>query len=316
MKNGSMLQDTQGNPLHAHGGCILQSDGWFYWFGEDRRGRVRISCYRSRDLLQWEFRNHVLTLDCATQTHYVRTERLMEKAVVTRDNHQVLSGCNLERPKVAFCKKTGRFVMWMHYENGTDYSEAKCAVAVCDRIDGDYVYLGAFSPLGNMSRDCTLFVDDDDTAYFISAGRGNADTIVYHLSEDYLSIDEQIRVLWPGQYREAAALFKRDGRYYMLTSGCTGWAPNQGKYACADRLDGRWRNLENFGNETTYHSQSAFVLPVQGKCGTTWLYIGDRWGGSGHAYFTSGYVFLPIAFEKSGAMRLEWKDEFFGMVEL
>ncbi len=229
MKNGEMLQDTHGNPLHAHGGCMLEAGGLYYWFGEDRRGRVRVSCYRSWDLLHWEFRNHVLTLDSETQEHYVRTERLMEKAVMTRDHHQIFAGCNLERPKVVFCPKTGKYVMWMHYENGVDYSEAKCAVAVCDTVDGDYTYLGAFSPIGNMSRDCTLFVDDDGTGYFISAGRGNADTIIYRLSEDFLSIDEQVRVLWPGQYREAAALFKRRGRYYMLTSGCTGLGPQPGK---------------------------------------------------------------------------------------
>ena len=102
MKNGETLLDSQGNPLHAHGGCILESEGWFYWFGEDRRGRVRVSCYRSRDLLHWEFRNHVLTLDSKTKEHYVRMERLLEKAVITRDQHQIFTGCNLERPKVAF----------------------------------------------------------------------------------------------------------------------------------------------------------------------------------------------------------------------
>lgn len=312
MKNGETLLDSQGNPLHAHGGCILESGGWFYWFGEDRRGRIRVSCYRSRDLLHWEFRNHVLTLDSETKEHYVRTERLLEKAVITRDQHQTFTGCNLERPKVAFCPKTGRYVMWMHYENGADYSEAKCAVAVCDTADGDYTYLGAFSPIGNMSRDCTLFVDDDGTAYFISAGRGNADTILYRLSEDFLSIDEQIRILWPGQYREAAAVFKRNGRYYMLTSGCTGWAPNQGKYGWADRLDGRWSALTDFGDETTYRSQSAYVLPV----GQKYLYIGDRWGGSGQAYFDSGYVFLPLSFREDGSLYLDWNDDFDGLEAL
>ena len=310
MKNGEMLQDTHGNPLHAHGGCMLEVGGYYYWFGEDRRGRVRVSCYRSRDLRNWEFRNHVLTLDSETKEHYVRTERLMEKAVMTRDHHQIFAGCNLERPKVALCPKTGKYVMWMHYENGADYSEAKCAIAVCDRVDGDYTYLGAFSPIGNMSRDCTLFVDDDGTGYFISAGRGNADTIIYRLSEDFLSIDEQVRVLWPGQYREAAAVFKRGGRYYMLTSGCTGWAPNQGKYAWADRLDGRWSPLMDFGDETTFHSQSAYVLPV-GKDG--YLYIGDRWGGSGQAYFGSGYVFLPLGFREDGSLYLDWKENFDGL---
>ena len=313
MKNGEIWLDTAGNPIHAHGGNILFDGGFYYWLGEDRRGDVRVSCYRSRDLVNWEFRNHVLTLDSPVREHYVRTDRFLRKAVETKDHRLVLSGCNLERPKVAYCKKAGQYVLWMHYENGVDYSEAKCALAVCDTIDGDYTWLGAFSPIGNMSRDCTLFVDEDDTAYFISAGRGNADTVIYRLSEDYLSIDEQIRVLWPGQYREAAAVFRREGRYYMLTSGCTGWKPNQGKYACSDRLDGRWTGLENFGDETTYRSQSASVLCVDTPSGRQYLYIGDRWGGSGEAYFTSGYVFLPLKFDGDGRLSLEWREEFDGV---
>lgn len=311
MKNGNTLFDSDGNVIHAHGGCMLRWDGWFYWFGENRVGDIRVSCYRSRDLLAWEFRGNVLTLRSPRAEHYVRTELMMEKAVMTKDHRQVLAGCNLERPKVVFCKHTGKFVMWMHYENGVDYSEAKCAVAVCDTIDGEYTYLGAFSPLGNMSRDCTLFVDEDDTAYFISAGRGNADTVIYRLTEDYLAIDEQVRVLWPGQYREAAAVFKRNGKYYMLTSGCTGWKPNQGKYATAEKLDGRWTPLRNFGDDTTYHSQPAYVLPVAGSTETVYLYIGDRWNSDNYA--DSTYVFLPLVFDAEGNLTLDYRDQFPGV---
>jgi len=81
-----------------------------------------------------------------------------------------------------------------------------------------------------MSRDCTLFQDDDGTAYFISAARDNADLHIYRLSDDYLSIDEHVKTLWPGQYREAPAMIKREGIYFLVTSGCTGWTPNQAKY--------------------------------------------------------------------------------------
>ena len=36
-------------------------------------------------------------------------------------------------------------------------------------------------------------------------------------------------------------------KYYMLTSFCTGWAPNQGKYAVADSIEGRWSMLTEIG---------------------------------------------------------------------
>ena len=304
--NGKTLYDTNGAVLHAHGGCMLPKDGYFYWFGENRTGRNRVSCYRSKNMKTWEFRGNVLTLDAQTQEHYVYTERRMTKQVPLPDGRQQIAGCNLERPKVIYCRKTGKYVMWMHYENGIDYKEAKCAVAVCDTIDGDYLYLGCFSPLGNMSRDCTLFVDDDETAYFISAGRENADTMIYRLTEDYLAIDEQVRVLWPGQYREAAAMFKRNGRYYMITSGCTGWEPNQGKYAVSDSITGRWTQLMDLGDHDTYRSQPAFVMPSEQA--DTALYIGDRWNAQN--YDASTYVFFPLRFLPDGTIRLEDREYF------
>ena len=79
--------------------------------------------------------------------------------------------------------------------------------------------------------------------------------------------------------------------------------------AWADRLDGRWSALTDFGDETTYRSQSACVLPV----GQKYLYIGDRWGGSGQAYFDSGYVFLPLSFREDGSLYLDWNDDFDGL---
>lgn len=258
--------------------------------------RNRVSCYRSANLMEWEFCNHVLTLDAFTRSIAVRTDLSLVSAQG--------KGTNIERPKILYNAATQKFVMWMHWENGTDYKAARCAVATCDRIDGDYVYLGSFNPLGCMSRDCTLFQDEDGTAYFISAARDNADIHIYRLSEDYLSIDEHIRTLWPGQYREAPALFKKDGVYFMLTSGCTGWKPNQGKFAYSLSLSGKWSPLLNFGDATTYSSQSTFVLPFPGNSRTLYLYIGDRWDASD--YHNSTYVMLPLQFSDERSLRLEW----------
>ena len=307
MKNGVRLFDTEGNVLHAHGGFMCRVDGWFYWIGENRTGRVRVSCYRSRDLENWEFCRHILTLDSPKKEYYVRTDTCMERDVETGTGEICFKGCNIERPKVIYNAKTGKYVMWMHYEDGGTYREARCAVAACDTIDGEYTYLGSFRPVGNMSRDCTVFVDDDQTAYFISAGRENADTILYRLTEDYLGIDEQIKVLWPGQFREAAAVCKRNGIYYMITSDCTGWKLNQGKYGWAKSLTGRWSSLKEIGDETTYYSQSAFILPVYTEKGTEYLYVGDRWCAENYA--DSTYVFLPLIFEKEYDLRMEYQDE-------
>ena len=79
--------------------------------------------------------------------------------------------------------------MWMHKENGADYSEARAAVAVSDTVDGNYTWQGSFRPLNtHMSRDITVFVDDDGTGYMISAARENYDLQIYRLTADYTGI--------------------------------------------------------------------------------------------------------------------------------
>jgi hypothetical protein len=83
----------------------------------------------------------------------------------------------------------------------------------------------------------------------------------------------------------------------MLTSGATGWSPNQQKYATATSITGHLERLENVGDATAYGSQTAYVLPVQGTSGTSYLYLGDRWAGAwGGTVNDSQYVWLPLRF--------------------
>jgi len=286
--NGTQFTDTSGNPLHAHGGGILKVGSFYYWFGEHRNADNTfryVSAYRSTDLKNWEFRRHVLT----------------------QRTHSELAVANIERPKVMHNPRTGQFVMWMHKENGRDYGEARAAVAVSGTVDGDYTWLGSFRPLGHMSRDITVFTDSDGTGYMVSAARENYDLHIYRLTDDYTQVAQLVANPWPGGHRRAPALFKRGGVYFMLTSGATGWSPNQQKYATATSLAGPWSEMRNVGDSTAYGSQTAFVLPVQGSQTTSYLYLGDRWGNSfGGTVNDSRYVWLPLSFPSSTSMTMEW----------
>jgi len=279
--NGTKWMDMDGNPIHAHGGYILFYEGYYYWYGEDRRENYYISCYRSKDLFNWEFRNHIITTESKASKIRIRTSILLKR----EDGKKV----NLERPKVLFNEKTKKFVLWVHFENGVDYRDAACAIATCDRPDGDFIYHGHFNPYGYMSRDCTLFLDDDGTAYFVSAARDNADLHIYRLQDDYLNIASLAARSWQGEYREAPAIVKQDNIYYICTSFCTGWAPNQGKFGKASSMEGPWSVLEDFGDETTYDSQPAFIVRTENG---QLLYFGDRW--DGQDYFNSSYIMLPL----------------------
>ena len=36
IKPGREWNDTNGNPIHAHGGSILYHEGTYYWYGENK----------------------------------------------------------------------------------------------------------------------------------------------------------------------------------------------------------------------------------------------------------------------------------------
>ena len=70
-------------------------------------------------------------------------------------------------------------------------------------IDGNYTLRSHFRPANNMSRDDTLFKDDDGKAYFISAANENADLMLYELADDYLSIQRTVLQAVDGEARSA-----------------------------------------------------------------------------------------------------------------
>jgi hypothetical protein len=290
--NGTQFTDSSGNAVHAHGGGVIKVGSYYYWFGEHRNADNTfqyVDAYRSTDLKNWEFRNHVLSQSSASE----------------------LATANIERPKVMYNASTGKFVMWMHKENGSDYSEARAAVAVSSTVDGNYTYQGSFRPLGDsMSRDITVFVDTDGTGYMASAANENYDLHLYKLTADYTGIASLVANPWPGGHREAPALFKRGSVYFMLTSAATGWNPNQQQYATATSLAGPWSAMTNVGDSTAFNSQTAYVLPVQGSSGTSYLYLGDRWGNSfGGTVNDSRYVWLPLTFPSSTSLSMSWSPE-------
>lgn len=282
IQNGQKMYDTQSNIINAHGGGFTKVGDYYYWIGENRHNDVLVSCYRSKDLQSWEFRGDLLT----------------------RKSHPELANANIERPKVIYNEATKQFVMWMHYELRSDYGYARAAVAVSSSIEQPFTYLRSFRPLDNMSRDCNLFLDDDGVAYFISSTRENRDMNIYELTSSYLDIKQKVSTLWVDAQREAPALVKRGSYYFMVTSYCTGWEPNQGKYAFTSSLKGKWSSLKDVGSPTTFDTQPTFIIPIQGSKSTSYLYVGDRWDPT--QYFESTYVFLPIKFENDTSLSINW----------
>jgi beta-xylosidase len=284
--------DTNGNFINAHGAGILYYKGTYYLFGEIKKGETwlvpgqnwecyrvpagGISCYSSKDLSTWKYEGVALA------------------PLIGDPLNDIDTGKVIERPKVTYNKTTKKFVMWMHID-AKDYSFAHAGVAVSDNPAGPYKYLGSTRPNRQMARDMALFKDDDNKAYLIYSSENNNTMHVCLLSDDYLSPTKKWSRILIDRNREAPALFKNKGKYYLVTSACTGWSPNAATYAVASRPLGPWKEYNNpctgEGAETTFQSQSTFVLPVKGKTGE-YIFMADKW--NKFDLENSKYVWLPL----------------------
>ncbi len=248
-----------------------------------------MGCYSSKDLVNWKFEGIVLP------------------SVKDDPNHDLHTSKVLERPKVVYNKKTGKFVMWAHVESA-DYSKACAGVAVCDSPTGTFKYLGSFRPNNAMSRDQTVFVDDDGKAYQFCSSENNATLYINELTDDYLRPTGRYTRNFIKMSREAPAVFKHDGKYYMISSGCTGWDPNQAELAVADSIMGEWKVIGNpcTGKDAdkTFYGQSTFVLPVAGKKNGL-IAMFDRWKKTDLR--DSRYIWLPFTFT-NGKMTIAWQE--------
>lgn len=306
IRPGEVWTDTDGNPINAHGGGILYHEGTYYWYGEYKAGKTvlpewatwecyrtdvtGVSCYSSKDLLNWKFEGIVLP------------------AVKDDPAHDLHPSKVLERPKVVYNQKTGKFVMWAHVDSA-NYGKAAAGVAVADSPTGPFEYLGSFRPNDSMSRDQTVFVDDDGRAYQFYSSEENATLHISLLTDDYLKPSGKFTRNFVKQSREAPAVFKHEGKYYLISSGCTGWDPNQAEIAVADSIMGPWKVLGNPCTgpdaDKTFYAQSTYVLPVAGKK-DAYIALFDRWNKKDLA--DSRYVWLPVVF-KDGKITIPWQEQ-------
>ncbi|WP_089830331.1 glycoside hydrolase family 43 protein [Chitinophaga filiformis] len=304
---GAVWTDTDGNPINAHGGGMLYYAGTWYWYGEIKKGetwrvpgsnwennRVNaggVSCYSSKDLLHWKYESVALAPDKTDSSADLHISKV------------------IERPKVIYNKKTGKFVMWMHIDS-QDYSYARSGVAVADKPEGPFRYIGSERPNGNMARDMTIFQDDDGKAYHFYSSEENQTMHICELSDDYLSHTTNDRRILVQRAREAPAVCKYNNRFYLFTSGCTGWSPNAASYAVADSIMGTWIEHSNpchgADADSTFHAQSTFVLPVTGQA-NAFIFMADRW--NKNDLETSRYIWLPLIFNPEGTPHVQWKDE-------
>lgn len=320
---GQVWKDDNNVHINAHGGGMLFHKKTYYWFGEHKvagkignTAQVGVHCYSSKDLYNWKDEGIAL---------YVSND-------VKSD---IQKGCILERPKVIYNSRTKKFIMWFHLElKGEGYKSARTGIAVANKVSGPYTFIRSTRATpgkypvniedwntdinnlyvrdlkgGQMVRDQQLFVDDDGTAYHIFASEENGTLHIAELTDDYLDYTGKWVRAFEDRFMEAPALFKKDGLYYFMGSGCTGWSPNAARSAVAPTIWGPWTELGNpcvgADAEKTFHSQSTYILPVVGKK-NAFIYLGDRWNPENP--IDGRYIWLPIQFEEN-KFKIEWSEQ-------
>ncbi|PUV21789.1 beta-glucanase [Sphingobacterium athyrii] len=289
---GATWKDQSGDVINAHGGGILYQNGRYYWYGEKRGGSTSqgVNVYSSDDLYNWRFERLALT----------------PSADSTSD---IAWGCIIERPKVIYHHKLKKYVMWFHLElKGQGYVAARAAVAVSDSPVGPFHFVHSFRPNNNMSRDMGLFVDTDGKAYQVYSSDENYALRMVQLTDDYLHVTSKDSLLFRN-HREAPALFKYRNNYYLVTSGCTGWAPNRAELHGATNLFGPWKSLGDpmvgANSAFTFGGQSTFILPVAGKK-DAFIFMADRW--NPRNLTDSRYIWLPIDLVNDKT-QINWRDK-------
>ena len=343
IRPGQIWLDTDGKPIQAHGFQVIEQDGTYYWYGENKEFTTRgssiwtygIRCYRSKDFYNWE--------DCGL--------------IIQPDSINPLSPLhytqNLDRPHIIHCPKTNKYVCWIKSMDEDGYF----IILQADDFLGPYTYVRSLKPEGYGVGDFDLYSDETDGKGYVWFERPHWELICAELTEDYTDVTPRYSThfvgMRPPYTREAPTHFVHNGKHFLFTSGTTGYFANPTQIATFNDYHGHYSNLGNPHPSDKYQhsfcSQITDVVKVPGK--DLYIAVADRWMPQladtyepmaeakrmipkyqNHQPFKKDfsipqpkdkrdqvrtdwdvtyngtYVFLPIIF-KNGIPQIEWKDE-------
>lgn len=343
IRPGEIWLDTNGKPIQAHGFQVMEQDGVYYWYGENKERTVRgshvwtwgIRCYKSTDLYNWEDCGLIIppdTTDYLSPLHYTQS---------------------LDRPHIIHCKKTGKYVCWIKSMDEDGYF----VILQADNILGPYKYVRSLKPEGFGVGDFDLYADPETGKGYVWFERPHWELICADLSDDYTDVTPVYSSHFVGKRppytREAPTHFVYKGKHYLFTSGTTGYYPNVSMIASFDDYHGKYKNLGNPHPTDPYNhsfgSQITDVVKIPGR--DLFVAVADRWmpqitnttepaeevkrsipkykkhkpfpkdfsapkpkdkrekvRTTWDVTYNATYVFLPIVFKK-GKPQIEWKEE-------
>lgn len=336
IRPGQVWLDTDGNRIQAHGGSVIEVDGVFYWYGENKE-RTKpgngiwhwgIRCYSSTDLYNWEDRGLIIPPQPEDPDSPLHPAK------------------NVDRPHIVYNERTGKYVCWLKIMGEGHTQES--TVLVADSLLGPYeIVRTGFRPLGMNAGDFDLVVHPEDGKAYYYYERVHSELICADLTGDYTDVTGYYSTHFPRPHppavREAPAHFRRGGRHYLFTSGTSWYFPNRSEVATAETYHGPWTVLGDphpgDPTGTSFGSQITSVFKHPGKK-DLYIALADRWlpatppevsravhddmgrvfGGGGEpdpalaAEFAKAdtsvadYVWLPVRFDGEQPV-LDWHDE-------
>lgn len=343
IKPGQIWLDTNGKPIQAHGFQVLEKEGTYYWYGENKEFTTLgshvwtygIRCYKSKDFYNWEDCGLIIkpdTINPLSPLHYTQ---------------------NLDRPHIIYCKQTGKYVCWIKSMDEDGYF----VILQADDLLGPYKYVRSLKPQGYGVGDFDIYADEDTGIGYVWFERPHWELICSELDDDYTNVTTKYSThfvgMRPPYTREAPTHFVHDGKHYMFTSGTTGYYANLSMISTFTDYHGEYTDLGNPHPTDKYNhsfcSQITDVVKIPGK--NLYVAVADRWMPQladtdepaeeakrmipkykDHEPFpkdfsepktkdkrdevrvgwdvtyNATYVFLPIVF-KDGIPHVEWKDE-------
>lgn len=289
---GKIWTDTKGERIQAHGGALFyensamledpglpQKSGHggnacgytYYWYGENKEftdGKSDIwtwgiRAYRSEDLYNWE--------DIG----------LIIQPELTDSDSNLFPDMRVDRPHIIKCEKTQKYVAWLKLSG----PEACFLVLQADAFTGPYeIVRENYRPLGSEVGDFDIVRDDGTQKAYLFMDADHKRVVGLELSGDYLSADTEVSSQYENMAgalcREGIALFERKGRKYMLTSGMTGYVPNQSDAAVASEWTAPFQSVgdPHVGDSSlsSFNSQFSQVFKVPGKR-DLYIALSDRW---------------------------------------
>jgi hypothetical protein len=280
--NDCFWKDTSGNFIYSQGGGIFKFGDTYYWYGvhysgaetyaknptgkNDDTGFKSITCYSSKDLVNWKFENDVLT----------------------PKSKGFGFAYWLGRMGVAYCRKSKKYVLVTQYNDSVLFAQ-------CDTPTGNFEVKNVQDQIEGVQKqgtgDQTVFVDDDGQAYLIASNKGGrAHQYVCRLRpNDFLAAEKAVEVK-KGSGREGNCMFKYKNKYYFCASDLHGWNASHSYYMVADNINGPysdWKVMDGTDMDFSHVTQTGFFYTVKGSKQETVIFCGDRWSdfaGNGLGY--------------------------------